>query len=153
MVGGTVTAFLAAAHYWFPKMFGRMYSEPMGMLSSFGMFLGFILTFLPQFLLGNAGMPRRYYSYPEQYQWLNVLSTGGAYLLAGALVLSLVNLLIALRWGTRAPANPWRSRSYEWETPPIPTAHNFPVTPIIERGPYDYHLTDEEAHARISAAR
>ncbi|XXX71939.1 cbb3-type cytochrome c oxidase subunit I [Sorangium sp. So ce134] len=153
MVGGTLTAFLAAAHYWFPKMFGRMYSESMGLLTSFGVFLGFILTFLPQFLLGNAGMPRRYYSYPEQYQWLNVLSTGGAYLLAGALVLALVNLLIALRWGPRAPANPWRSRSYEWETPPLPPAHNFPATPIVERGPYDYHLTEEEAHARISAAR
>ncbi|KYF68609.1 cytochrome C oxidase subunit I [Sorangium cellulosum] len=152
MVGGTLTAFLAAAHYWFPKMFGRMYSEPMGLLTSFGAFLGFILTFLPQFLLGNAGMPRRYYSYPEQYQWLNVLSTGGAYLLGAALVLALANLLIALRWGARAPGNPWRSRSYEWITPPIPSKHNFPVTPIVERGPYDYHLTEEEAHARISAA-
>ncbi|HTN92817.1 MAG TPA: cbb3-type cytochrome c oxidase subunit I [Sorangium sp.] len=152
MVGGTVTAFLAAAHYWFPKMFGRMYSESMGLLTSFGVFAGFILTFLPQFLLGNAGMPRRYYSYPEQYQWLNVLSTGGAYLLSGALLLTLVNLLISLRWGARAPANPWRSRSYEWLTAPIPTKHNFAETPIIERGPYDYHLTDEEAHARISAA-
>ncbi|WP_438013524.1 cbb3-type cytochrome c oxidase subunit I [Sorangium sp. So ce315] len=152
MVGGSLTAFLAAAHYWFPKMFGRMYSEPMGLLTSFGAFLGFILTFLPQFLLGNAGMPRRYYSYPEQYQWLNVLSTGGAYLLAAALVLSLVNLLIALRWGARAPANPWRSRSYEWTTPPIPSKHNFTVTPVVERGPYDYHLTEDEAHDRVSAA-
>ncbi|MDC0676663.1 cytochrome c oxidase subunit I [Sorangium atrum] len=153
MVGGTLTAFLAAAHYWFPKMFGRAYSEPMGLLTSFGVFLGFILTFLPQFLAGNAGMPRRYYSYPAQYQWLNVLSTGGAYLLAGALVLALLNLLIALRWGPRASANPWRSRSYEWMTPPIPPEHNFPVTPVIDRGPYDYHLTEEEAHARVSTAR
>ncbi|AUX23733.1 cytochrome C oxidase subunit I [Sorangium cellulosum] len=153
MVGGSLTAFLAAAHYWFPKMFGRMYSERMGLLTSFGVFCGFVLTFLPQFLLGNAGMPRRYYSYPEQYQWLNVLSTGGAFLLAGALVLALLNLLVALRWGRPALGNPWRSRSYEWTTPPIPPKHNFPATPIIERGPYDYHLTEEEANARVTPAR
>ena len=66
MVGGTLTAFLAAAHYWFPKMFGRMYSERMGLLTSVVGVLGFILTFFPQFLLGNAGMPRRYYSYPAR---------------------------------------------------------------------------------------
>jgi cytochrome c oxidase subunit I len=152
MVGGTLTAFLAAAHYWFPKMFGRIYSERMGLLTSAGVFGGFLLTFVPQFLLGNAGMPRRYYSYPAQYQWLNVLSTGGSYLLAGALVLTLVNLLVALRWGKRASSNPWSSRSFERMTPPLPPKHNFPTTPIISRGPYDYHLTDEEAHARVSAS-
>jgi cytochrome c oxidase subunit I len=150
MVGGTLTAFLAAAHYWFPKMFGRMYSERMGLLTSFGVFCGFLLTFVPQFLLGNAGMPRRYYSYPAQYQWLNVVSSGGAYLLAGALVLTLVHLLIALRSGRPASANPWSSRSFEWMTPPVPPKHNFHVTPEIRRGPYDYHITEEEAHARIS---
>ncbi|MCC6551543.1 MAG: cbb3-type cytochrome c oxidase subunit I [Polyangiaceae bacterium] len=151
MVGGTLTAFLAAAHYWFPKMFGRMYSERMGLLTSAVVFAGFVLTFLPQFLLGNAGMPRRYFTYPARFQWLNVLSTGGAFLIAGGLVLVLVNLLAALRWGRRAPANPWRSRSFEWETPPMPPKHNFPITPEIRRGPYDYELTEEEAHARASA--
>jgi cytochrome c oxidase subunit 1 len=151
MVGGTLTAFLAGAHYWFPKMFGRLYSERMGLLTSFGVFIGFFLTFFPQFLLGNAGMPRRYYTYPERYEWLNVLSSGGAFLLAAALLLTLANLLIALRWGKRAGANPWRSRSFEWMTPVLPPKHNFPVTPTIERSPYDYHLTEEEAHARASA--
>jgi cytochrome c oxidase subunit I len=152
MVGGTLTAFLAAAHYWLPKMFGRTYSERMGLLTSFGVFVGFLLTFVPQFLLGNAGMPRRYYSYPEQYAPLNVLSSGGSYLLAGALVLTLVNLLVALRWGRPASGNPWHSRSFEWFTPPLPPKHNFPVTPDVRRGPYDYELTEEEADARFKAS-
>jgi cytochrome c oxidase subunit 1 len=149
MVGGTLTAFLAAAHYWFPKMFGRMYSERMGLLTSFGVFLGFVLTFLPQFLLGNAGMPRRYYSYPERFQWLNVLSTGGAFLLAGALFVTLLHLLVALRWGARAGRNPWGSRSFEWLAPTLPPKHNFLVTPIFGRGPYDYKL-EEEAHVQAT---
>jgi cytochrome c oxidase subunit 1 len=150
MVGGTLTGYLAAAHYWFPKMFGRRYSERLGLLTSTAVFCGFFLTFFPQFLLGNAGMPRRYYSYPEQYQWLNALSSGGAFLLGAALLLTLLNLVISLRWGRRAESNPWDSRSYEWMTPPLPPKHNFPVTPRIERGPYDYHLSEEEAHARVS---
>jgi cytochrome c oxidase subunit 1 len=93
MVGGSVTAFLAAAHYWFPKMFGRCYSERVGLLAATAVILGFVLTFFPQFLLGNMGMPRRYYSYPERFQWLHVLSTGGAFLLAGAIVLALAHRL------------------------------------------------------------
>ena len=150
MVGGTLTAFLGAAHYWFPKMFGRLYSERMGLLTSGSVFVGFVLTFLPQFLLGNAGMPRRYYSYPERFQWLNVLSTGGAWLLGGALLLTLVNLAISLRWGKRASANPWHSRSFEWLTAPIPSKHNFHATPHVDRGPYDYDLDQEEADARAA---
>jgi cytochrome c oxidase subunit 1 len=151
MVGGSVTAFLAAAHYWFPKMFGRLYSERVGLLSAAAVLLGFVLTFLPQFLLGNAGMPRRYYSYPAQYQWLHVLSTGGAYLLAGALAVTLLNLAVALRWGERAPANPWDSRAFEWLTLSPPPKHNFHVTPNLDYSPYDYTLTEEEARARADS--
>jgi cytochrome c oxidase subunit 1 len=144
MVGGTLTAFLAAIHYWFPKMFGRLYSERVGLFSSALVFMGFVLTFTPQFLLGNAGMPRRYYSYPEQYQWLNVLSTGGAALLALGLVLTLIYLLVALRWGPRATGNPWGSSSNEWLSSSPPPTHNFPETPTFERGPYGYPLPEEE---------
>src|SRR6185436_10211641 len=103
--------------------------ERMGLLTSFGVFCGFLLTFVPQFFLGNAGMPRRYYSYPERFQWLNVLSTGGAFLLAAGLVLTLVNLAIALRWGPRADANPWHSRTLEWFTRSPPPQHNFTRLP------------------------
>jgi cytochrome c oxidase subunit I len=148
MVGSSLTAFLGAAHYWFPKMFGKLYSERMGLLTSTSVFIGFCLTFIPQFLLGNMGMPRRYYSYPPQYQWLNVLSTGGAFLLGAALLLALVNLLVALKYGRPAGPNPWNSRSYEWLTESPPPKHNFVHPPTIDYVPYDYTLTKEEARAR-----
>jgi cytochrome c oxidase subunit 1 len=106
-------------------------------------FLGFFFTFMPQFLLGNAGMPRRYYTYPEQYQWLNVLSTGGASILALGLALTVVYLAVALVRGPRAERNPWGSRCYEWRAPTPPPKHNFLEQPAFERGPYDYHLPEE----------
>lgn len=151
MVGGSLTAFLAAAHYWFPKMFGRTYDERVAVLAATAVFIGFCFTFVPQFLLGNAGMPRRYFSYPERYQWLNVLSTGGAFVLGGALLITVINLLVALRWGARASNNPWGSRTFEWMTARIPGKHNFDRTPRIHRDPYDYSLSEEEALDRTQA--
>jgi cytochrome c oxidase subunit 1 len=94
------------------------------------------------------GMPRRYYSYPDRFQWLHVLSTGGAFLLAGAIVLALANLLLSLRWGPRVGPNPWGSRGFEWLTSSPPPKHNFPVPPHIDFSPYDYTLSEEDAHAR-----
>lgn len=151
MVGGSITAFLAGAHYWFPKMFGKMYSERVGLLAATAVFLGFFLTFFPQFLMGNAGMPRRYYTYPESYQWLHVLSSGGAFLLGAAILLALLNLVVCLKWGAPAPANPWQSRSFEWLTSSPPLKENFHETPTLDFSPYDYTLTEEEAHARSRA--
>ncbi len=151
MVGGSVTAFLAAAHYWFPKMFGRLYNERVGTLAAVAVFMGFVLTFFPQFLLGNMGMPRRYYSYPPRFQFLHVLSTGGAWLLGGAVLIALGNLVVALKWGRKAPPNPWHSRGFEWLTSSPPPKHNFSVTPRLDFSPYDYTLTEEEARARASA--
>jgi cytochrome c oxidase subunit 1 len=138
MIGGTLTAFLAAIHYWYPKMFGRMYPERWGLVSAALVFAGFNLTFVPQFLLGNAGMPRRYYSYPARYHVLNVMSTLGAYLLGAALILTLVYLVVSLRWGARAPANPWGSRGFEWRSPSPPPVHNFVVPFDPSEGPYAY---------------
>ncbi len=143
MVGGTLMGFLAALHYWFPKIVGRRYSERWGMVGAITVFTGFFFTFTPQFLLGNAGMPRRYYSYPEQHQWLNVLSTGGASILAGGMVLTLAYLAVAVFAGARAEGNVWRSRSYEWLSPSPPPPHNWPSRPAFENGPYDYHLPAE----------
>jgi cytochrome c oxidase subunit 1 len=143
MVGATLTAFLAALHYWFPKMFGRRYSERWGMVAAVMVFLGFMFTFTPQFLLGNGGMPRRYYSYPEQYQWLNVLSTGGASILGLGLVITLIYLIVAFVRGKPVEHhNPWESRSYEWTTPSPPPKHNFVSPPSFDRSPYDYHLPE-----------
>jgi cytochrome c oxidase subunit I len=138
MVGGTLTGFLAATHYWFPKMTGRRYSERWGLVSAMMVVLGFFFTFMPQFLLGNAGMPRRYYTYPERYQWMNVLSTAGASILAIGLLLTVAYLTVALFKGPRAGDNPWRSRSPEWRIPSPPPKHNFTGPPSLEGGPYDY---------------
>jgi cytochrome c oxidase subunit I len=143
MVGGTLTAYLAGLHYWFPKLFGRTYSERWGMLSSIVVFVGFFFTFMPQFLLGNAGMPRRYYSYPEQYQWLNVLSTGGASILAAGLLSTAACLAHALARGPRTSRNPWGSRSYEWLSASPPPPHNFSAALKLDRGPYDYQLPED----------
>jgi cytochrome c oxidase subunit 1 len=151
MVGGSVTAFLGAAHFWFPKMFGKMYNERVGTIGAVAVFIGFCLTFIPQFLLGNMGMPRRYYSYPAQFQWLHVLATGGAYLLGSALLMTLGNLIFALKWGPRAGNNPWNARSFEWLTTSPPPKHNFIVTPALDYDPYDYSLSEEECRARARA--
>jgi cytochrome c oxidase subunit 1 len=140
MVGGTVTAFLAALHYWFPKLFGRMYSETWAKVACAAVSLGFILTFTPQFLLGNAGMPRRYATYPAEYQWLHVLSTAGACLLALGMVTVLGYLVYALFRGPRAPMNPWRSKSFEWRTPSPPPPENFVTPPQWTDGPYSYEI-------------
>ena len=138
MVGGAVTAFLAAIHYWFPKMFGRAYSETWGLIGAVSVVLGFFFTFTPQFLLGNAGMPRRYFTYPEQYQWLNVMSTAGASVLAMGLLVTLGYLLHALLRGEPARGNVWGSASYEWSSSSPPPKHNFETEPSFDRGPYDY---------------
>ncbi len=142
MVGGTLTAFLGAVHYWFPKMFGRTYSERWGLFASGLVFIGFVLTFTPQFLLGNMGMPRRYYSYPDRFQLLNVLSSGGAAILGLGLVLTLTYLLVALARGPRVPGNPWGSRGFEWLAPSPPPKHNFEHEFVMKRGPYDYRQPD-----------
>jgi cytochrome c oxidase subunit 1 len=143
MVGAVVTAYLAALHYWFPKLTGRLYSERAGLVAAALVSAGFFVTFFPQFLLGNAGMPRRYYSYPERFQTLHVVSTVGSWVLAGGLVMTLVYLAIALFSGERAGDNPWGSLSFEWRVPNPPPVHNYGDTPpSFERGAYDYGSFD-----------
>ncbi|MBZ0235930.1 MAG: cbb3-type cytochrome c oxidase subunit I [Deltaproteobacteria bacterium] len=144
MVGGTLIGFLAALHYWFPKITGRTYSERWGLVSSMMVTLGFFFTFMPQFLLGNAGMPRRYYSYPEHFQWLNVLSTAGASVLALGLLFTVGYLVAAAVRGRRVGDNPWGSRSFEWRVPSPPPTHNFVGEPRWTRGPYEYHHDEPE---------
>ena len=147
MVGGTLTGFLAGLHYWFPKMFGRMYDEKIGVVTVLLVFVGFVGTFLPQFLLGNAGMPRRYYDYAPRFQALHVASTIGAFVLASGLLLTLYNFVRALRRGEHATANPWSSRSYEWLTASPPPKANFEKSPSFSLDPYAYDQPLERAHA------
>jgi cytochrome c oxidase subunit 1 len=138
MVGATLMAFLAALHYWLPKISGRMYSEGWGLVAAVMVVLGFNFTFIPQFLLGNEGMPRRYFNYPERFWALNVASTAGASVLAIGLLIVLVYLLVALKWGPIAGANPWRSRGFEWDTPSPPPPENYETTPVYTHGPHEY---------------
>jgi cytochrome c oxidase subunit I len=138
MVGGAIMGYLGGMHYWWPKMTGRMYPELPAKLSALVVFLGFNLTFFPQFILGYLGMPRRYHAYPEEFQVLNVMSTAGASILAVGYALPMAYFLWSLKWGRRAPANPWGAKGLEWETTSPPPTDNFAIDPVVNEPAYDY---------------
>jgi len=138
MVGGAVMAYLGGIHFWFPKMFGKLFPTWLSQLAAITIFLGFNLTFFPQFVVGYLGMPRRYHHYAPEFQIYNVLSTAGASILLVGYVLPLIYLLWAMRYGPAAGPNPWRATGLEWQTPSPPPTHNFEHIPIVARGPYDY---------------
>src|ERR1700690_1853953 len=145
MVGGMVMAYMAGLHFWWPKMTGKMYPEGWAKLSALLVFVGFNTTFFPQFILGYMGSPRRYRSYPPEFQVLNVLSTAGASILAVGYVLPMIYFVWSLRYGELAPANPWNAVGLEWMTPSPPPTHNFDETPIVTWEAYDYeHQPQEE---------
>jgi cytochrome c oxidase subunit I len=143
MVGAVIMAFLAGLHYWFPKMFGRVYHEGWGMVSACLIVLGFNATFIPQFLLGNAGMPRRYFTYPPEYLGLNVASTAGSSLLGFGFVVIFIYLVYALVRGRPSGPNPWNARSFEWLSDSPPIKENFVTLPNFDRDPYDYSDPEE----------
>jgi cytochrome c oxidase subunit 1 len=140
MVGGMVMAYMAGLHYWWPKMTGRLYSEWWARFAAIIIFVGFFLTFLPQFVVGHAGMPRRYYKYAPEFQVWNVLSSAGASILAVGYVLPLAYLLLSLKNGKRSGPNPWNATGLEWQTPSPPPRDNFEVTPVVVRDPYQYQI-------------
>jgi cytochrome c oxidase subunit 1 len=143
MVGGMVTAYLGGLHFWWPKMTGRMYPEAPAKLAALITFIGFNLTFFPQFILGYMGMPRRYWSYPPEFQVLNVLSTAGASVLAVGFLLPAVYFLWSLKYGEVAGDNPWKATGLEWETSSPPPTHNFHQIPVVTREPYAYGEPEE----------
>jgi len=153
MVGGALMGFLGAVHFWWPKMFGRMYSEFLGKVAAVVVFLGFNLTFFPQFLLGYMGMPRRYHAYPEEFQVLNVLSSAGASILGVGYLLPMVYLAWSLKYGPRASANPWGAKGLEWThaASPPPT-FNFGETPTVASDPYDYGVPEPEGGVALDPA-
>jgi cytochrome c oxidase subunit 1 len=138
MVGGTLMAIMGGFYYWFPKMFGKMYSESLARLSFVFTFIGFNVTFFPQFILGSMGMPRRYFDYIPAYHSLNAISTVGSWLIACGFLISLYVIVTGLLWGKKAPPNPWGAKTLEWQTSSPPPHSNFDYEPVVTAGPYEY---------------
>jgi cytochrome c oxidase subunit 1 len=145
MVGGAVMAYLGGIHYWWPKITGRLYPEGWGRFSALVVFLGFNLTFFPQFLLGYLGMPRRYHAYPEEFQVLNVMSSAGASILGVGYLIPMIYLVWSMRYGKAAGDNPWQATGLEWQTPSPPPTENFEATPVVTEPPYAYDQEEEGA--------
>ncbi len=143
MVGGMLLAYLGGLHYWWPKMTGRMYPEFLGKVAAITVFIGFNLTFFPQFIAGVQGMTRRYAAYDAQYQVWNVLSTAGSTVLGAGFMLPLFYLVWSLRYGKLAPSNPWGSAGLEWQSPSPPPVENFESTPVVLAGPHHYTAREE----------
>lgn len=142
MVGGSVSAYMGGLHFWFPKMFGRMYSEFWSKISAMLVFIGFNLTFFPQFILGFMGMPRRYAAYPPEFQVLNIFSTLGASILAIGVIMPAIYLTYALFKGKIAGDNPWHLPGLEWRTSSPPPTFNFEEPPVVTWEAYDYSETN-----------
>jgi cytochrome c oxidase subunit I len=138
MVGGAIMGYLGGLHFWWPKITGRMYPEMWARVAAVTVFVGFNLTFFPQFLLGYLGMPRRYHTYPEEFQVLNVMSSAGASILGLGYLLPAIYFAWSMRYGAQAPANPWGATGLEWQTPSPPVTENFPVQPVVVEEAYAY---------------
>lgn len=138
MVGGTLMALMGGFYYWFPKMFGKLVNETWARMSFVFIFIGFNVTFFPQFVLGAMGMPRRYADYIPAYESLNRISTVGSWLIGIGFLIGLYVIVEGLLSNRKAPANPWGAKSLEWTIPSPPTHHNFDVEPTVTAGPYEY---------------
>jgi cytochrome c oxidase subunit 1 len=143
MVGGAMFGYLGGLHYWWPKITGRMYPDGWGRFSALVIYVGFNLTFFPQFIAGYLGMPRRYHAYPPEFQVFNVLSTAGASILAVGYLVPAVYLIWSMRYGKRAEANPWNLPGLEWRTPSPPPTENFATTPIVTWAAYEFAPPEE----------
>ncbi len=145
MFGGAGFAMFGAIHYWFPKMFGRMYSKTPAVVAWLLATVGFNVMYFPFFLLGYFGMPRRYYDYLPEFQSLHVVATVGSWILVTGLIIMAINLLVSLRRGARAPADPWGGQTLEWKVSSPPPVENFHEIPTVTTGPYDYSQYEKEA--------
>jgi cytochrome c oxidase subunit 1 len=138
MMGGAITAFFGGLHYWWPKIWGRMYNENTGRLGALFVFVGLNLTFFPQFIMGSRGMPRRYYNYIPEFQPFHQASTIGAFILGAGFILTTVSLIRSLLKKPDAPMNPWGSNTLEWTISSPPPYYNFDKIPQVVEGPYEY---------------
>jgi cytochrome c oxidase subunit 1 len=138
MVGGALMGYMGGLHFWWPKITGKLYNEWLGRCAAITLFIGFNVTFFPQFILGYLGMPRRYHTYPEEFQMLNVLSTAGASVMAVGYILPLFYLIYSLKYGKAAGPNPYTATGLEWTTQSPPLTENFLETPIVTQEAYAY---------------
>jgi cytochrome c oxidase subunit 1 len=145
MVGGAIMAYLGGLHYWWPKITGKLYSRFWSRISAMVIFIGFNVTFFPQFILGYLGMPRRYHAYPPEFQVLNVMSSAGATILGVGYVIPIIYFIWSMRYGRQASANPWGAVGLEWDISSPPPTHNFATPPIVTTGPYEYPEPKEAA--------
>jgi cytochrome c oxidase subunit I len=143
MVGGTVMGYLGGLHYWWPKITGRMYPEGWARFAALVIFVGFNLTFFPQFLAGYMGMPRRYAAYAPEFQVLNVMSTAGASILGLGMLIPMIYFIWSMRYGRVASANPWHVPGLEWRTQSPPPTENFEVTPVVTWEAYEFAPPEE----------
>jgi cytochrome c oxidase subunit 1 len=144
MVGGMVMAYMGGLHFWWPKITGKLYPEGWARFAALVIFVGFNLTFFPQFLLGYLGMPRRYFAYPAEFQVLNVMSTAGASILAVGYLIPMIYFVWSMRYGRAAGANPWGATGLEWQVPSPPITENFEETPIVIEEAYHYSKEEVE---------
>jgi cytochrome c oxidase subunit 1 len=144
MFGGTGFGFFAAMHYWFPKMYGRMYNVKRAKTAFWTLIIGFNLLYFPKLILGIMGMPRRYYDYLPEFHTLNVVATVGSWILLVGLIMMLANLIKGMRKGEPAPRNPWKGLTLEWQTASPPILENFEKEPVVTGGPYEYEHQKEE---------
>jgi cytochrome c oxidase subunit I len=162
MMGSTLVAFLGGIHYWWPKITGRMYPERLGQLCALGVFFGFNLTFLPQFVMGARGMPRRYWDYDPEFKIFHQLSTVGAFILGISIFVAVCYFIWSLKNGERAKDNPWGATTLEWQAPTPPTLYNFTSPPelhelynyddLVERGELDWERVAKSEDDKAPAA-
>jgi cytochrome c oxidase subunit I len=138
MMGGTVMGLFSGLHYWYPKVTGKMLNERWAKQAWWMILVGFNVTFIPMFILGMQGMPRRYAEYPAKYQSLNILATVGSWLLALGIIIMFLNFFRSLKHGAPAPANPWNALTLEWQVPSPPPVENFEEIPTVTDWPYSY---------------
>jgi cytochrome c oxidase subunit 1 len=137
MLGGMGLIFFAGLHYWFPKMFGKMYNEKTAMVAGWIFVIGFNILYFPMFIMGYLGMPRRYYDYLPEFETYQIISTVGSWIMVMGIIIMFVNLFKGLRSGSVAPRNPWGGTTLEWTVPSPPPLENFVETPVVTRGPYE----------------
>jgi cytochrome c oxidase subunit 1 len=136
--GGTGFAFFGAIHYWFPKIYGRMYDKSWAKTGWLIFLIGFITLYSPMLYLGIAGMPRRYFDYLEEFHGPNIISTLGALVLVTGFIIILINLIKSARSGEKAEQNPWGGTNLEWRIPSPPPLENFEEIPTIDKATYKY---------------